>query len=125
MKSKKVLQDENRKLTVIEKIVSASGGITLIPTFLGAFLSPVVTKKIGVKKNLVLSSIITIVTTAVTLFIPATSGGWIAFVVRMTFVLAVMILLGRKAWYMPKWLDKILPKIDLEGETINEEEKAV
>lgn len=46
-----------------------------------------------------------------------------AFVVRMTFVPAVMILLGRKAWYMPKWLDRILPKIDVEGEGITEEEE--
>lgn len=46
-----------------------------------------------------------------------------AFIVRMTFVPAVMILLGRKAWYMPKWLDKILPKIDIEGEAVDEEEE--
>lgn len=42
-----------------------------------------------------------------------------AFIVRMTFVPAVMTLLGKSAWYMPKWLDKILPKFDIEGESIN------
>ncbi|BCN28894.1 MMPL family transporter [Anaeromicropila herbilytica] len=42
-----------------------------------------------------------------------------AFVVRMTFVPAVMTLLGKSAWYMPKWLDKILPKFDIEGETLD------
>ncbi|AAK81361.1 RND superfamily putative drug exporter/membrane protein YdfJ [Clostridium acetobutylicum] len=47
-----------------------------------------------------------------------------AFVIRMTFVPAVMILLGKKAWYMPKWLDRILPNIDIEGESIIKEEKA-
>lgn len=41
-----------------------------------------------------------------------------AFVVRMTIVPAVMTLMGKSAWYLPKWLDKILPNIDVEGETI-------
>lgn len=41
-----------------------------------------------------------------------------AFVVRMTIVPAVMTLIGEAAWYMPQWLDKILPNIDVEGESI-------
>lgn len=41
-----------------------------------------------------------------------------AFVVRMTIVPAVMTLMGKSAWYLPKWLDKILPNIDVEGEAI-------
>ncbi|MFD0771293.1 MMPL family transporter [Bacillus sp. CGMCC 1.60114] len=41
-----------------------------------------------------------------------------AFVVRLTIVPAVMTLMGKSAWYLPKWLDKILPNIDIEGETI-------
>ena len=41
-----------------------------------------------------------------------------AFVVRLTIVPAVMTLMGKAAWYMPKWLDKILPNIDVEGESI-------
>lgn len=41
-----------------------------------------------------------------------------AFIVRMMIVPAVMILMGKAAWYMPKWLDKILPNIDVEGEAI-------
>jgi membrane protein YdfJ len=41
-----------------------------------------------------------------------------AFVVRMTIVPAVMTLMGKSAWYLPKWLDKILPNVDVEGETI-------
>jgi predicted RND superfamily exporter protein len=32
-----------------------------------------------------------------------------AFLVRLTLVPAVMWLLDRKAWYMPAWLDRILP----------------
>jgi len=39
-----------------------------------------------------------------------------AFVVRMTLIPAVMHLLGDKAWYLPKWLDRILPNVDVEGE---------
>ena len=41
-----------------------------------------------------------------------------AFIVRMMIVPAVMILMGKAAWYLPKWLDKILPNIDIEGESI-------
>ncbi|MFF4709267.1 MMPL family transporter [Streptomyces sp. NPDC001297] len=39
-----------------------------------------------------------------------------AFVVRMAFVPAVLALLGRYAWWLPKWLGRILPKVDIEGE---------
>jgi RND superfamily putative drug exporter len=38
-----------------------------------------------------------------------------AFVVRMTIVPAVMSLLGRAAWWLPRWLSRILPDIDIEG----------
>jgi len=40
-----------------------------------------------------------------------------AFIVRMTIVPAVMTLLGKHAWWIPKWLDKRLPHISIEGET--------
>lgn len=39
-----------------------------------------------------------------------------AFVVRMTLVPAVLHLLGDKAWWIPKWLDRMLPFFDVEGE---------
>ncbi|MER7487377.1 MMPL family transporter [Streptomyces sp. NPDC126497] len=39
-----------------------------------------------------------------------------AFVVRMAIVPAVLALLGDKAWWLPKWLDRILPNVDVEGE---------
>jgi len=45
-----------------------------------------------------------------------------AFVVRLTIVPAVMTLMGKSAWYLPKSLDKILPNIDVEGESIIEEQ---
>ncbi|MFD0741070.1 MMPL family transporter [Phytohabitans flavus] len=41
-----------------------------------------------------------------------------AFVVRMTIVPAVMTLLGRSAWWLPRWLDRILPNVDVEGEKL-------
>lgn len=44
-----------------------------------------------------------------------------AFIVRMMIVPSVMLLLGKAAWYMPKWLDKILPNIDIEGDSIMKE----
>lgn len=39
-----------------------------------------------------------------------------AFVVRMAIVPAVLSLLGKKAWWLPKWLDRALPNVDVEGE---------
>lgn len=41
-----------------------------------------------------------------------------AFLVRMTLVPAVMALLGDKAWWLPKWLDRLLPVFDVEGEVL-------
>ncbi len=38
-----------------------------------------------------------------------------AFVVRMTLVPAAMALLGRRAWGLPGWLDRITPDVDIEG----------
>ncbi|MFE2299677.1 MMPL family transporter [Streptomyces sp. NPDC059445] len=39
-----------------------------------------------------------------------------AFVVRMALVPAVLALLGKRAWWLPKWLDRVLPNVDVEGE---------
>ncbi|MFK4835698.1 MMPL family transporter [Microbacterium sp. ZW T2_14] len=44
-----------------------------------------------------------------------------AFLVRMTLVPAVMALLGDKAWWIPRWLDRILPHFDIEGEAVERE----
>jgi putative drug exporter of the RND superfamily len=40
-----------------------------------------------------------------------------ATVVRLLMVPAVMTLLGSHAWWTPRWLDRILPHIDAEGDT--------
>ena len=37
-------------------------------------------------------------------------------VVRMVVAPAVMALLGERAWTLPGWLDRILPRISLEGD---------
>jgi putative drug exporter of the RND superfamily len=39
-----------------------------------------------------------------------------AFVVRLTIVPAVMSLLGRSAWWLPRWLARVLPNVDIEGQ---------
>ena len=43
-----------------------------------------------------------------------------AFIVRMTLTPAVMALLGDKAWWMPKWLDRLTPNMDVEGAALSE-----
>jgi RND superfamily putative drug exporter len=42
-----------------------------------------------------------------------------AFLVRMTLGPAVMKLLGDSAWWLPKWLDRVLPTLDVEGEAVS------
>ncbi|WP_434590749.1 MMPL family transporter [Streptomyces sp. A5-4] len=44
-----------------------------------------------------------------------------AFVVRMAIVPAVLALLGKAAWWLPRWLDKALPNVDVEGEQLRKE----
>ncbi|MFF5794677.1 MMPL family transporter [Paeniglutamicibacter sp. NPDC012692] len=41
-----------------------------------------------------------------------------AFVVRMLLIPALMHLAGDKAWWLPKWLNRILPDIDVEGASL-------
>ncbi|EXG82992.1 MMPL family transporter [Cryptosporangium arvum] len=46
-----------------------------------------------------------------------------AFVVRMTLVPAVLALVGRGAWWLPGWLDRLLPRVDIEGESLRGDEE--
>ncbi|YCH09762.1 MMPL family transporter [Arthrobacter sp. alpha11c] len=46
-----------------------------------------------------------------------------AFVVRMTIVPAVMYLLGEKAWWLPRWLQRVLPDVDVEGAKLNRSDR--
>ncbi|WP_306368426.1 MMPL family transporter [Nocardiopsis sp. CC223A] len=41
-----------------------------------------------------------------------------AFLVRMTLVPALMALFGRAAWWLPGWLGRWLPSVDIEGEAL-------
>ena len=41
-----------------------------------------------------------------------------AFAVRMTLVPAVLALAGRGAWWLPAWLDRLLPDLDVEGSSL-------
>ncbi|MBH0098566.1 MMPL family transporter [Salinibacterium sp. NSLL150] len=43
-----------------------------------------------------------------------------AFLVRMTLVPALMALFGNAAWWLPAWLNKLLPDVDIEGEQLRE-----
>lgn len=43
-----------------------------------------------------------------------------AFIVRMTIIPSVMKLMGHAAWYLPKWLDKIIPNVDIEGHKLTQ-----
>ncbi|MFE5160732.1 MMPL family transporter [Streptomyces sp. NPDC056697] len=47
-----------------------------------------------------------------------------AFVVRMAIVPAVLALLGDRAWWLPKWLDRLLPNVDVEGEALSSRQGA-
>lgn len=44
-----------------------------------------------------------------------------AFLVRMSLVPATMFLMGHTTWWMPKWLDKLIPQLDIEGTALEEE----
>ncbi|MFI8813602.1 MULTISPECIES: MMPL family transporter [unclassified Streptomyces] len=44
-----------------------------------------------------------------------------AFVVRMAIVPAVLALLGKRAWWLPRWLDRALPNVDVEGEGLRKQ----
>lgn len=44
-----------------------------------------------------------------------------AFLVRMTLIPALLTLMGEKAWWMPRWLDRVLPHFDIEGEAVERE----
>ena len=36
----------------------------------------------------------------------------------MTLVPAVMSMIGDRAWWLPRWLDRLLPNLDIEGERL-------
>lgn len=48
-----------------------------------------------------------------------------AFIVRMVLIPSVLYLLGEKAWWLPAWLDRILPNVDIEGESLERDSAPV
>ncbi|MGH3170695.1 MAG: MMPL family transporter, partial [Trebonia sp.] len=47
-----------------------------------------------------------------------------ASLVRMVLVPSIMSLLGPRAWWLPRWMEPIVPKINLEGDTSQPGEKS-
>ncbi|GAB4582863.1 MMPL family transporter [Nocardia sp. IFM 10818] len=43
-----------------------------------------------------------------------------AFIVRMILIPALLVLMGKAAWWMPNWLSRIVPDIDVEGARLRE-----
>jgi RND superfamily putative drug exporter len=43
-----------------------------------------------------------------------------AFIVRMVLIPAALSLMGKSAWWMPTWLDRILPTIDVDGTALEQ-----
>lgn len=41
-----------------------------------------------------------------------------AFLVRMILIPALLLVMGRHAWWMPAWLDRLVPHMDVEGATL-------
>lgn len=48
-----------------------------------------------------------------------------AFIVRLVLIPALLYLLGEKAWWLPGWLDRILPVVDVEGESLERDSAPV
>jgi len=42
-----------------------------------------------------------------------------AFVIRVVLMPAIMRVLGAKAWWIPRWLDRILPHVDIDGHDVD------
>jgi putative drug exporter of the RND superfamily len=90
-----------RAMSRVGKIILAAG-VIMTSVFLGFVTDPeVVVKTIGL--GLAAAILIDVL------------------VVRMVVAPAVMTLLGERAWTLPAWLDRILPRISLEGELRDEQ----
>jgi RND superfamily putative drug exporter len=48
-----------------------------------------------------------------------------AFLIRMTLIPALMSVMDRRAWWIPAWLDRIVPNVDIEGTSLEREPKRV
>jgi RND superfamily putative drug exporter len=41
----------------------------------------------------------------------------------MTLIPALMSLLGRRVWWLPRWLDGLLPRVDIEGAALERNDR--
>ena len=48
-----------------------------------------------------------------------------AFLVRMVLLPAVMLMLRERAWWIPRWLDRVVPSVDVEGERLSKEPQPI
>jgi sugar (glycoside-pentoside-hexuronide) transporter len=64
-----------------ESLLAIVGLVSLLPTMIGVALSTKVTKRIGIKKNLVISAIVGVIGTAATIVLPPSSIGVILYMV--------------------------------------------
>ncbi|MBF6324518.1 MMPL family transporter [Nocardia cyriacigeorgica] len=81
--------------------VVTSAAVIMISVFAGFMLSPDITSKsMG--------------------FAMAAGVFFDAFLVRMVLIPSLLVLMGKWAWWLPAWLDRILPDIDVEGTKLRE-----
>lgn len=62
-------------------LIAQIGLLAMISLFGGAFLSPIITKRIGIKVNLMISNLVAILTFALIIFVPATDNGIVLFII--------------------------------------------
>lgn len=64
-----------------EGLLVVAGMVSMLPTMIGVVLSSKITKRIGIKKNLTTSALVTVIVTAVVIFVPSSSIGVIMYMV--------------------------------------------
>ncbi|MFP7493901.1 glycoside-pentoside-hexuronide (GPH):cation symporter [Terribacillus saccharophilus] len=68
-----------------EALIVTVGSVTIVPMILGAILSPLITKRIGIKANVLLAAAVNVVTMVAVFFIPASPAGVTAFIAISVF----------------------------------------
>ena len=69
-----------------DMLVTVSGIVALLPTLIGVLLSSKFTKLVGIKKNLVISAVVSILSMAVVIILPPTSVGVVVYLTTMAFM---------------------------------------
>ena len=46
-----------------------------------------------------------------------------AYIVRMVLTPAILVLFGHRSWWLPDWLDRVLPDVDVEGHALAKQEE--